>query len=164
MSLTTEKNIATVSDKKLTKAFKQFLNVLPHCAATKLEVVEYKDKQVIICLPAQASIIGNKDENLVHGGAITMLIDTSCGAMAMFANETPESCPTLDLRVDHFKTAKGDVPVYCKAKLVRSTERIVFVEAFVSQNQCIIAKGTATFMRIGNETLNKALAKFFLGN
>lgn len=164
MSSAAKKNIAAISDEKLTQAFKQFLSVLPHCNATKLEVVEYKDKQVSICLPAQDNTIGNKDENLVHGGAITMLIDTSCGAMAMFANETPESCPTLDLRVDHFKTAKGDAPVYCRAKLVRSTERIVFVEAFVSQNKCIIAKGTATFMRIGNENLNRALSEFFLGS
>lgn len=150
--------------KDLTQAFEKFLSILPHCAATKMQVECVKDNEVCIFLPAQAEIIGNKDENLVHGGAITMLIDTSCGAMAMFANDTPESCPTLDLRVDHFKAASGDSPVFCKARLVKSTKRIVFVEALVFQSDCTIAKATATFMRIGNENLNKALAQFFLGN
>lgn len=152
-----------IDEAKYLNAFKRFLEILPHCSATKLEAISYQDGEVCLCLPAQENIIGNKDENLIHGGAITMLIDTSCGSVAMFANEQPESCPTLDLRIDHFASAAGDKPTYCKAKVVRNAKRIIFIEARVFQDERTIAKATATFMRVGNETLNSAMARFLLG-
>jgi uncharacterized protein (TIGR00369 family) len=132
--------------------FKQvdlFISVLAQCQALGISVTSARENELILELPYDEGIIGNPDSKVIHGGAITTLMDTAAGAGVICAMPEFELCPTLDLRVDYMRSAKPGQPVYARASCYRVTSNILFMRCEAYQVDRTVAHCVATFMRMG---------------
>ena len=57
-----------------------FTEGIPHNKALGLELLELERGEAKFRLPYDAKLVGNPDTGVLHGGAITALLDASSGA------------------------------------------------------------------------------------
>lgn len=131
----------------------RFLSVLRHCQLLGLEVLSAEKNSLEMKLPYSEKIIGNPLAGIIHGGALTTLMDTACGTACFVAIEGMELCPTLDLRVDYMKSSEPGQDLIARASVTRITNNVVFTECLVRQqnDDTLVAKCNAAFMRIGSQ-------------
>lgn len=103
-----------------------------------------------LAIPYSEAIIGDRETGVIHGGAITTLLDTCCGFVSATAGDEFTMRPTLDLRVDYMRPAKPGLPVYAEAEPYRVTKHVVFTRGVAHQGDINnpIAHAQATFMTI----------------
>jgi uncharacterized protein (TIGR00369 family) len=88
--------------------------------------------------------------DVVHGGAISTLIDTTATAAAWSIDEVPESMAgaTVSMAVDFVAAARGK-DLTAEALIVRRGRSLVFCEVTVTEpDERIVAKGLVTY-RLG---------------
>lgn len=129
----------------------KFVSVLAQCQELGIKVVSARENELILELPYSDKIIGNPDTGVIHGGAITTLMDTTAGAGVLCAMKEFELCPTLDLRVDYMRQAKPGQSVFARASCYRSTNNILFMRCEAYQVDRTVAHCVATFMRMGKK-------------
>ncbi|WP_038861950.1 PaaI family thioesterase, partial [Pseudomonas sp. R62] len=76
----------------------RFLSALRHCQVLELQVHSASSEGLTVILPYSEKIVGNPETGVIHGGAITSLMDTACGMSTLCVLPEFEVCPTLDLR------------------------------------------------------------------
>ena len=131
-------------------ALSRFVNVIPHTRELGLEVIGVVPPEVTMRLPWHDHLLGDTTRGLVHGGVLTMLLDTVCGSAVLCGLPSPEVCPTLDLRVDHYRPAVAGQPIMAWARVLAVTESVVFTEGTLWQeHERPIARGIGNFMRLG---------------
>lgn len=121
----------------------------PHCSTLGMKLVEVEDQAVILLLPYCEKLIGDPERKIIHGGAITSLIDSACGTAVFQAQKSMRAMATLDLRIDYMRPSPAGEDVYALAECYHLTPRIAFVRATAyndDPNQPV-ATGMATFMR-----------------
>ncbi len=128
-----------------------FVSVLAQCRELGISVVSARENELILELPYNEKIIGNPETGVIHGGAITTLMDTTAGAAVLCAMPEFELCPTLDLRVDYMRSAKPGQSVFARASCYRSTKNILFMRCEAYQVDRTVAHCVATFMRMGEK-------------
>ena len=131
---------------------------LKHCKLLGIDVIDADIGQLTLKLPYTEGIIGNPDTRVIHGGALTTLMDTACGFAAIAALSEPGICPTLDLRIDYMGPASPGLDVYGEAEAYRVSNNVVFARGIAyhqEQKNEPIAHCTASFMRIDASTADK---------
>lgn len=127
---------------------------LKHCKLLGITVKDIDVAKLKLELPYSENIIGNPETGVIHGGALTTLMDTACGFAAICALvDTPGICPTLDLRIDYMKPAEPGKAVIGSAEAYRVSQNVIFARgiAFHEGDEANpIAHCTASFMRIDN--------------
>ena len=144
----------------------EILDAIRHCKVLGLTVHRIDDQQLTIALPYADTIIGNPDSGVIHGGALTTLLDTTCGMSVPLAMKEFQIAPTLDLRIDYMTSAKPGKTVYGRAEAYRITSNVVFCKgiAFQDDDSKPIAHCVATFMRLPNNVKDSATAGNKPGN
>jgi len=144
----------------------RFIGSLRHCQHLGIEPVSASHNELVVKLPYSEKIIGDPETRIIHGGAITTLMDTTSGTAIMCALENFELCPTLDLRVDYMRPAQPDQAVLERARTYRITRSIIFTrcEAFQDDDPAkTVAHCVATFMRIGADATPESYRNLILG-
>ncbi len=132
------------------RALTRFVRLIPHTRELGLEVLVVTPEATTLRLPWCDDLLGDTRRNLVHGGVLTMLLDTACGSAVLPALPVPEVCPTLDLRVDHYRPAVAGADLLVEARVVRVTASVVFTEGRVWQpERGDVARGIGNFVRLG---------------
>ncbi len=129
----------------------RFISVLAQCQELGIKVVSARENELILELPYSEKIVGNPESGVIHGGAITTLMDTTAGAGVLCAMPSFELCPTLDLRVDYMRQAKPGESVFARASCYRTTNNILFMRCEAYQVDRTVAHCVATFMRMGSK-------------
>lgn len=129
----------------------RFLSALRHCQVLGLTLHSASSEGLTVKLPYSAQIVGNPQTGVIHGGAITSLMDTACGMSTLCVLPEFEVCPTLDLRIDYMHAAEPNKAVYGFAQCYRVTTDVIFARGFAYQDdpQQPIAHVVGTFMRMG---------------
>ncbi|AZZ91175.1 hotdog fold thioesterase [Hahella sp. KA22] len=131
----------------------RFLDSLNQCRELGIKVTCANADGLELELPYSEHIVGDTDTGVIHGGAITTLMDTASGGSVLCCLPELELCPTLDLRVDYMRPAQPGKTVFARARCYRVTGTIVFTrcEAFQRGPDTTVANCVATFMRIGRD-------------
>jgi uncharacterized protein (TIGR00369 family) len=121
---------------------------VPHNEFLGLEVVDLDERVALFRLPYQQKLVGNPENGVLHGGAITSLMDACCGAAVFLALPEPQTIATLDLRIDYLKPAVPPRDVMARATCFKLTRHVAFVRciAFHDTEEESIATATGTFM------------------
>jgi uncharacterized protein (TIGR00369 family) len=129
----------------------RFLSALRHCQVLGLQVHSASSEGLTVILPYSEKIVGNPETGVIHGGAITSLMDTACGMSTLCVLPEFEVCPTLDLRIDYMHAAEPNKAVYGFAQCYRVTTDVIFARGFAYQDDPgqPIAHVVGTFMRMG---------------
>lgn len=125
----------------------RFMRAVPHNNALGLELRSAYDGRAELFLPYDARLVGNPETGVLHGGAISTLIDASCGAAVFQALTRPMPVATLDLRIDYLKPATPGRGVVARAHCYKVTRHVAFVRAvaFHDDESDPIATSAATF-------------------
>lgn len=129
--------------------FQQFFsNNIPHNKALGLVVTDVRKGGASMRLDWQPHLVGNPETGVLHGGAITAMLD-SCSGMAIATMLTrAQPFATLDLRIDYVHPATPGQPVLADAECYRLTSNVAFTRAVAHHGdpKDPIASSAGTFM------------------
>lgn len=139
----------------LARLLRKFLKGVRHSMLLEMELIEAGPEGIVVRMPYSEKIIGNPETGVIHGGAITTLMDQACG-LAVAAALAPEFdiTPTIDLRIDYMRPAEPGKDVFAFVEAYRKTRQVVFTRgvAYHDDRNNPIAHCVANFTRMG---LNK---------
>ena len=117
-----------MTDRK-TLIAKQFVQALPHSVALGMELTDIGDGVATIKMPYSKNLIGDPDTGVIHGGAVSALMDTCGGAAVMSHPSGSLGTATLDLRIDYMRPATPGQTIVARAECYHMTRSIAFVRA-----------------------------------
>jgi uncharacterized protein (TIGR00369 family) len=132
----------------MAKINRHFARLVPHNQALGLDVVDLDEGTAHLRLPYAAELVGNVDTGVLHGGAITALMDAACGAAVFMKLPSPVPIATLDLRIDYLKPGAAGRDIDARCECYRLTRNVAFVRgiAFHDDPDDPIAAAAGTFM------------------
>ncbi|MEE2731860.1 PaaI family thioesterase [Ketobacter sp.] len=129
-----------------------FLHGVRHSMELGMALEEITAEGLVVRLPYSDKIIGNPDTGVIHGGAITSLMDQACGlAVAQAMAPDFDITPTIDLRIDYMRPAEPGKDVLAYVECYRKTRSVVFTRgvAYQDNRDEPIAHCVANYMRMG---------------
>jgi uncharacterized protein (TIGR00369 family) len=134
-------------DRRLALA-RMFAENVPHNHALGIVIEAMSDRTARFRLPYSERLIGNPETRVLHGGAITALLDACSGAAVFAALPQLQPIATLDLRIDYLRPAEPDRDVWAEATCHHMSKNVAFVRAtaFHEGSEPAIATAAGTFM------------------
>lgn len=141
---------------RLRELGQRFMRSVPHNHALGLDLRAVSEGRAEILLPYDLRLVGNPETGVLHGGAISTLMDATCGAAVFQALRKPMAIATLDLRIDYLKPATPGRDVLARAHCYKVTRHVAFVRgvAFHDDEADPIATSAGTFM-LGTRTTSR---------
>lgn len=121
---------------------------VPHNKALGMRILEISRAQALFMLPYDPKLVGNPDTGVLHGGAITALLDGASGAAVFAALTDFVPIATLDLRIDYLRPAEAGHAVHARATCYKLTHNVAFTRAvaYHADPDDPIAHSVGTFM------------------
>ena len=134
-------------DRKRTLA-RQFIESIPHSRALGMELLDIGDGEAVITMPYDERFIGDPVTGVIHGGAVSTLMDTCGGAAVMSHPSSPGGTATIDLRIDYMRGATPGQRLTATATCYHITRSVAFVRAVATdedtENPVATASGAFT--------------------
>ncbi len=109
------------------KATQMFVDMLPHCRELNIRIEDVGPARAVMALPYDTKLVGDPDTGVIHGGAVSVLMDTCGGASILMHPENGGSFATLDIRIDYMRAAKPERTVFAEAFCFHVTRTVAFV-------------------------------------
>ena len=126
---------------------RQFIEALPHSRALGMRLEAITEGSATIAMPYDTRLIGDPATGVIHGGAVSALMDTACGASVMSHPQAGFSTATLDLRIDYMRPATPGQRIMARAECYHMTRSVAFVRATAHDEDAerIVAMATGAF-------------------
>jgi uncharacterized protein (TIGR00369 family) len=142
-----------MEDRK-SNAARQFIEAIPHSRALGMALESLADGVAVISMPYDPRFVGDPQTGVIHGGAVSALMDT-CGGAAVMSHPTGAiGTATIDLRIDYMRPAKPGDRITARAECYHVTRSVAFVRATAHDADMSLPVATAT----GAFTLERAPA------
>lgn len=126
------------------KIARQFIETIPHARALGLEILSIQDGVAEIRMAYDPRLIGDPETGVVHGGAVSALMDTCGGAAVMCHPKAPAGTATIDLRIDYMRAATPGQAILARAEVYHITRSVAFVRATAHDDDMATPVATAT--------------------
>lgn len=123
------------------------IDSLPQGKALGLKIEEMGAAWVEMCMPYDDKLVGDPRTGVIHGGAVSTLMDTCCGVAVMLHPQAGVATATISLRIDYMRAALPGSAICARAECHRITRSVAFVraEAFDGTDEGPVATATGTF-------------------
>jgi len=134
--------------KRLWEMAPMFVEGTPHAKFLGIKFVAVDIGRATLSLPYAKKLVGNSETRVLHGGALTALLDQASGlaAVSSFHQMTPVA--TLDLRIDYMRAGTPGKTIIAEAHAYKTTKHIAFVRAVAHEGDADdpVATSQASFM------------------
>jgi uncharacterized protein (TIGR00369 family) len=134
-------------DDEKQKRARQFMQAIPYSNTLGMELETLDDGLAVISMPYDKRFVGDPLTGVVHGGAVSALMDT-CGGAAVMSHPTgPTATATIDLRIDYMRPATAGERITARAECYNVTRSVAFVRAtaFDADSSRPVATATGAF-------------------
>ena len=113
-------------DAKEQKARDFFKNV-PHSRSLNMQLESLQEGRVVVSMPYDAKLVGDPETGVIHGGAVSALLDT-CGGVAVISHpEVASGTATLTLTINYMRSARPGRAITATAHCYHVTRFVAFV-------------------------------------
>ncbi|MBJ6371047.1 PaaI family thioesterase [Sedimentitalea arenosa] len=134
------------------KLARQFIEAIPHSRALNMQLTDIGAGTATIEMPYDDRLIGDPKTGVIHGGAVSAMMDTCCGAAVMSHPSAPGGTATIDLRIDYMRAATPGQSIRTTATCYHITRNVAFVRATATDDDMDRPVATAS----GSFTVEKA--------
>ena len=126
---------------------RSFLSALPHSRAVGMQIEDLGDGRATVSMPWDARFVGDPVSGVIHGGAVSALMDTASGASVMCHPSGPMATATLGLRIDYMRPATTGQTITARAECYHVTRSVAFVRVTATDEDASrpVAMATGTF-------------------
>lgn len=126
---------------------RQFILALPHAKALGLVLDDIGAGKAQISMPYSTALIGDLETGVIHGGAVSAMMDTCCGAAVMSHPKAGLATATIDLRIDYMRAAVPKATITATAQCYHVANSVAFVRATATDgtSDTPVATATGTF-------------------
>ncbi|WP_037310396.1 PaaI family thioesterase [Ruegeria halocynthiae] len=108
---------------------RQFIEAIPHANALGMKLTTIGNGEAGITMPYNKDLAGDPRTGVIHGGAVSAVLDTCCGAAVMSHPSAPGGTATIDLRIDYMRAATPGQSITTHATCYHMTRNVAFVRA-----------------------------------
>lgn len=121
---------------------------IPHVREIGVRVTSIGPDGITVEADQQARFVGDPETGIIHGGIITVLLDTVSGISVYTAINRFVPIATLDLRIDYLKPARPKTAIVAHAHCFKATRNVAFSRGIAYQDSADdpIAHSMGTFM------------------
>ncbi len=123
---------------------RQFIDAIPHSKRLGMVMEDLADGMAVISMPYDEALIGDPVTKVIHGGAVSALMDTAGGAAVMAHPRAGVGTATLDLRIDYMRSATPGQRITATATCYHVTRSVAFVRATACDEDGDLPVATAT--------------------
>ncbi|AML50214.1 PaaI family thioesterase [Falsihalocynthiibacter arcticus] len=138
-----------------TEVARKFIESIPFSQALGMTLDELGDGVAEISMPYDARFVGDPQTGVIHGGAVSALMDTCSGAAVMSHPSNPIATATIDLRIDYMRSATPGQRIVARAECYHVTRSVAFIRVTARDDEGEIPVASAT----GAFTLERAQEK-----
>ena len=137
------------ADDETTARARRFIEVLPHVRALGMTVIRAGGGRAEMAMAWSERLIGDPATGVIHGGAVSALMDSCASIAVMTRPEAPAGTATLDLRVDYMRPATPGATLTARAECYHMTRHVAFVRASADDGRAdgsAVAEVAASFI------------------
>ncbi len=114
---------------------RKLIEALPFSHALNMDLDSVDDGHATISMPYDSHLVGDPRRGVIHGGAVSALIDTCCGAAVMSRKDGSGITATIDLRIDYMRAATPEQTIRATAHCYHVTRSVAFVRATATDDE-----------------------------
>ncbi len=123
---------------------RRFITELPHVKALNISLVSLVPGRACFLLPYDTRLVGDPETGVMAGGALSTLLDSTCGAAVVSHPLSAGEAATLDLRIDYMRTGTPGQALRAEAHCYHVTRSVAFVRAQAMDDDPDLPVATAT--------------------